>query len=139
MHKPSGPNRRISSLQECIFDNMALCFGCRINKNALFQTFFADFALYVVVQPTFSRLYLYISSLIHYLETQEVALDLDDGQTEATARCKFVFVYFLIFSCKPSICSNFHVHSFTTALWVFLIPLTSISGVFLTFQAGTSF
>jgi len=27
-----------SSLEECIFDNTALYFECRINKNALLQT-----------------------------------------------------------------------------------------------------
>jgi len=27
----------------CIFDNMALYFGCQINKNALFRLFFGDF------------------------------------------------------------------------------------------------
>jgi len=35
---PSEQNRRKSSLEECIFDNMALCFQCQINKNALLQT-----------------------------------------------------------------------------------------------------
>jgi len=30
--KPSGQNHRQSSLYECIFDNMALYFECRINS-----------------------------------------------------------------------------------------------------------
>jgi len=41
--KLSGQNRQKSSLYECIFDNMALYFECRIKKNALLQTF-GDFA-----------------------------------------------------------------------------------------------
>jgi len=41
-YKIACNNRRKSSLQECIFDNMALY---RININALFQTvYFGDFA-----------------------------------------------------------------------------------------------
>jgi len=36
---------------ECIFDNMALHFECRINKNVLFQTvFFGDFAHWVTLK-----------------------------------------------------------------------------------------
>jgi len=40
-----------SSLQECIFDNMALCFECQINKNALLK------AVFLVILPTGTKLY----------------------------------------------------------------------------------
>jgi len=33
-------NRRKTRLKECTFDNMALYFGCRINKSAFLQTVF---------------------------------------------------------------------------------------------------
>jgi len=38
LHNPVGKIAKKSSLKECIFDNMALYFEYRINKNALLQT-----------------------------------------------------------------------------------------------------
>jgi len=41
-HIPSGQNRRKSSLFECIFDNTALYFECRIKKSTPSDCFFGD-------------------------------------------------------------------------------------------------
>ena len=37
---PSRQNRRKSSVEECIFEYMALHFECRFNKNSLLQCYF---------------------------------------------------------------------------------------------------